>query len=207
MSNYYDYDPGEPYDPPPRRRRRRPSYKREGEYDDAWAAADDAEGEFGHVEIEGLAAGYHWEDDPQYGVYAPDERHQGDWRDRTPHDRTPEQHPNVRPHRPPANLGPLPNSVDRVRDRRPRQPQHLHATGDPHRSRTYHRDRARRIEYAEYYSPHTTPPPDVRRTVQHTSPGQPGIRGIPYWQILIVVVLSVFALLATALACASVLTL
>jgi hypothetical protein len=217
MSKYYRYDPGEPYEPPPRRRRRRPDYKRGGEYDDAWAAADEVGDDYGDVDAGGLAAGYAWGDDRQYGVYERGERFEGEWRD-TYHDRPvplrgQEQHPNVRPHQPPARLGPLPDSVNRVRDRRPHEPRHMHVS-DERRSRSYHRDRARRGEYAEYYDPNTTPPPGARQSMYATSHTQPDRRGgpstgrgIPYWQILMVVILSVFALLATALACASVLTL
>ncbi len=207
----YDYDPGTPYDPPPRRRRR-PDYKRDSEYDDAWAAADEAGDEHGDDAIEGLAAGYHWEDDPRYGVRARDERTRAGWRDRTsPDPRNPDRHPNVRAPHLPADLGPLPSSVRRVRDRRPPAARYDYAPltdrYDPHRSPTYHRDRARRIEYGEYYDPQRTVPPEATRRSYPASFAQGGVRGLPYWQILAIVLLSVLALLAAALACASVLLL
>lgn len=60
------YDPGDLYESRPPRRRR--EYRREGESDDAWAAADQDQLDGQGADIEDLAAGYLWEDDERYGV-------------------------------------------------------------------------------------------------------------------------------------------
>lgn len=170
----YDYDPGTPYEPPPRRRKR--DYKREGEYDDAWAAAEEAGDFYADADAEDFAAGYHWEDRDRYGVDGGDRTHPADWRDTTPLD---------------PRATPLPG--------------HTLRTSPPP---TYHRDRARRGEFAEYYG---TPVPPSRRAKPRipAAPVTPGIPagGIPYWQVLAIVVMSVLALLAVGFACAAILLL
>lgn len=175
----YDHDPGLPYEPPRRRKRR--EYKRESEYDDAWAAASEAGEDFDDADIEDFAAGYHWEDRDRYGI-------EGD----------PVDEPDIpwqRSPRAPRDLSRDPRSS-------------LRGANPPHRSATYHRDRARRNEYAEYYGPPASPSTRTprKRVAEPVWTGTPA-RSIPFWQILIVVVMAVFALLATAFACASVLML
>jgi hypothetical protein len=65
----------------------------------------------------------------------------------------------------------------------------------------YHRDRAHRGEYGEYEE---RPRRDWPMSAPHRSPG--GLQ-IPYWQILLLVILGIVALLAGVLACVSVLAL
>lgn len=204
--DYYDYDPGTPYEPPPRRRRRRDDYKRESEYDDAWAAADDVADDFEDLGAGDLAAGYYWQDRRDYGPDDPDPRTAAPL-DPTQPPRAPGGYrpsPRTRA-RDAANLGPLPPEVDRMRHRRANSPLYRppHPREDP-RNRSYHRDRARRGEYGEYHEPRPAKP---KRT---PAPGQRysgALAGIPFWQILLVVVLSVMAFLAVALACLSVVAL
>ncbi len=68
------------------------------------------------------------------------------------------------------------------------------------RSPSYHRDRARRGEYAEYWGTPAPPKPKRERSAASR-------QDIPFWQILILVILVLFAVLAVTLACASVLAL
>lgn len=177
----YDYDPGTPYDPPPdRRRRRRRDHRRPSEHDDAWAAADDMADEYEDVDPAGLAAGYDWQDSPDYGVNA-DRRPRRDWHDEIEDIEVPDRRPPRRSGpsrgRPPADLGPLPPEAEEMRRRRdrfsPQDPPEVsrhrdprtgdrdyHARDDqpPGRRRditrygnpNYHRDRARTHEYAEF---------------------------------------------------------
>ncbi len=205
--DYYDYDPGMPHEPPPRRRR--PDYKRESDYDDAWAAADDVAGDYDDLGAGDLAAGYHWQDRRDYGPDDPDPRTAAPL-DPTQPPRAPgEYHPPPR-HRAhdAADLGPLPPQVDRVRHRRADSPLYRPPLrrGDPD-SRSYHRDRARRGEYGEYHGPAPVPRPSKPKRApapgyRHAARGP--LAGIPFWQIMLVVVLSVIAFLAVAFACVSV---
>lgn len=175
MSGSDEYDPGFPYEPPPRRRRRL------SEEDDAWAAADDDDLADDGVAIEDLAAGYGWQDDDRYG-----------------------QEPAEVPPRtePPPLVTPLPR-----RTRTPSRPSAARRYGEDYayrQSRSYHRDRARRGEYGEYHGPVTPPPPSRSKR----RPARPDSFGwvppnLPYWQILVLVALSVLALLAVVLACAA----
>lgn len=132
------YDPGDLYDSPPSRRRRR-AYRRESEFDDAWAAADEDDAYDDAVEIEDLAAGYLWEDRDRLGME----------RD-TPDDR-------------PVALGPLPPSARRLRARR-------------------------------------RPPRDAR-VLPERGPASPP-NPLPFWAILLLVILGIGAMIAVGLACA-----
>lgn len=184
----YDYDPGTPYEPPRRRKRRR-DYKRESEYDDAWAAASEAGEDFEDADIEDFAAGYHWEDRDRYGVGHDDDKYDVDT-DADPRN-APRSVPRSGLH---PGSRPLPRST-RSADLSPR-------------SHSYYRDRVRQSEYAEYHGAPAAPPArKQRKRVAEPVWNDEPTRSIPYWQILAVVVMAVFALLATALACASVLTL
>lgn len=69
-------------------------------------------------------------------------------------------------------------------------------------SPTYHRDRARRGEYGMHYDK-----PKRGAPVSTYSPLRERVAGIPFWQILVVVILGIVALLATMLACVSILLL
>ena len=188
----YDYDPGQPYEPPRRRKRRR-DYKRESEYDDAWAAASEAGEDFDDADIEDFAAGYHWEDRDRYGIEGdPDDEPDVQWQ---------------RSSRAPRSSSRLPS---RDLSRAPRDPSRASSRSADlqRRSHSYHRDRVRQSEYAEYYGPPAAPPAHTprKRVAEPVWTNTPA-RSIPYWQILIIVVMAVFALLATAFACASVLML
>ncbi len=71
---------------------------------------------------------------------------------------------------------------------------------EAYNSPTYYRDRAHRGEYGEYYE-------KPKREIREPS-GLPGpLANIPYWQILILVILGLMAFLAVMLACVSLLTL
>lgn len=174
MSGSDDYNSGLPYDPPPRRRRRL------SEQDDAWAAADQDDLADDGVEIEDLAAGYGWEDRDRYGQEPPDDE-SGDL--------------------PPSMATPLPRRTSLPH--RPMAAQRYDRDYALRRGASYHRDQARRGEFGEYYGPVTPPAPKpVRKARPDTFTWIP--RGLPYWQVLLLVVLSVVALLACVLACASV---
>jgi hypothetical protein len=67
-------------------------------------------------------------------------------------------------------------------------------------SPTYHRDRTHQGEYAEYVD---KPKRDWTEPMRQQVPGL----HVPYWQILILVILGLVAVLAVALACVSILTL
>ena len=176
-----DYDPGTPHDPPPHRRRR----QSDSEHDDAWAAADEDDLADPGADIEDLAAGYQWEDrDPHGRERSPDEPIQYPYDiagDRTA----------------PAGRrrwrAPIPHSA-RTRQRHDRD--NVYAD-----SPSYHRDRAKRGEFGEFV--------DSPRRRRESAPGPMQSLGltIPYWQILIVVILAIFAVLAAVLACAAVLAL
>lgn len=189
----YRYDPGEPYEPPYRRRR-----QRYGAADDGWAAANEDDLDDDGVEIEDLAPGYvdyeqdgrRYDDDdgsdwtpPPYSRRMRARDYPADRRSR--HEREPRS-------------GRKPRADARSRYER-RSPY-----GD---NRTYHRDRASRGEYGEYHGEY--PAKSKRELTRTDYPAEYGLlgnmRGIPFWQILLVVVLAVFALFAAALACASIL--
>lgn len=80
--------------------------------------------------------------------------------------------------------------------RRSRRREYSHSYDSP----TYHRDRSRYGEYGEYYE---KPKRDRLASPVRQESGLP----IPFWQILILVILGLAAFLVTVLACVSVLTL
>ncbi len=189
MSNY-SYDPGEPYDGPPpegagsrRARRDRRAYRRETDSDDAWAAADeDADADGGGVE--GLAAGYDWRDDPQYGIGR----------------------------RPPAAdhvaLGPLPPEAERARRRveGPRQERirrRLDRAGVYPESPSFQRDSRMGPVEVEPYLAATRPPGPPSGQPPGRDPRKP--QPVPFLGILLLVILGMIALGAVILACVAVL--
>jgi hypothetical protein len=164
----------DPDDLPPRRARRR--RQSFDEYDDAWAAADE-EGDFdGDADIGDYAAGY--VDEPR------DDR--------------------ARPYQYPYDIhdqrtAPAPDRrYDTLRSDRLRRDR-IYAD-----SPTYHRDRARRGEYGEFYG---APPKPKRDPMRLYAPDAGGRMNIPFWQILFLVILAMAALMATAVACAAILAL
>jgi hypothetical protein len=166
------YDPGEPYDGPPPRRRR--PYRRESEFDDAWAAADEDDVYDDHVEIEDLAAGYLWEERDRYGVEQdePASRRQPD-------------------------LGPLPPSAQRFYERR-----HVSRRNLPHQ--TVDRDQL----YANSPSYRKSQRNTIDRALARLDTDDsrlPGVLShIPFWGILLLVLLGFVALLVAILAFVSV---
>jgi hypothetical protein len=194
-----EYDPGTPHDPPPYRRRR----QRRDEIDDGWAAADEDDYYDDGVEIEDLAAGY-----VDHEQREQRRRHT----ESTERDHIPD--PDVDP----GSSGWTDDdrwspSVERVRERgrlgsqahrRQRYGRDVgYDRADVYgRSPTYYLDRMRRGEYGEYRDK-----PKRGVSPYESSPGQGWGLTIPFWQIMIIVVLALFALLAAALACISVLML
>ena len=184
MPNRYHYDPGEPYDPPPYRRRR----QRFGAADDGWAAADEDDFYDDDVEIEDLAPGY------------VDHEHDRRWTDDDESDWTPP------PYGRRGRERGYPDEPRRSYDRKGHMERRTRYAGrSPYGdNRTYHRDRASRGEYGTY----TDKP--KRTSARTDSPAAYdaflglGSRGIPFWQILMVVILAIAALFAMGLACASI---
>ncbi len=193
----YRYDPGEPYEPPSHRRRR----QRYDAADDGWAAADEDDLDDDGVEIEDLAPGYvdHEQDGRRYDDDG------SDW--------TPPPYSRRRARDYPADRR---SRYDRE-PRGGRKPRAESRSRYGHRSpygdnRTYHRDRASRGEYGEYHDERRYGEYPAKRKRESDRTDYPadygllgGMQGIPFWQILLVVSLAVFALFAAALACASIL--
>lgn len=186
-----EHDPGDLYDPEPPRRRPA-EYRRESETDDAWAAADENDLDDPGVEIEDLAAGYQWEDQDRYGVRPPHHPASGDYR--------PDP---LAPDDPASDLGPLPESVRRVRQRTSPAPRSARAASQtPYPdSPTYSRDTGGPERREIFYTTPGVPRPALPRPAY----GPPS--GIPFWQILLLVILGMAALLAVAVACGAVLSL
>jgi len=65
------------------------------------------------------------------------------------------------------------------------------------RGTAYHRQQARRGEYAEYFDPPPVPP----------APPPPARAGLPFWAAFVLVILGLLAFLAFMLACAALLAL
>ena len=155
-------------------RRRRP-YRRESEVDDAWAAADEDDVYDHDVEIEDLAAGYLWEDRDRYGVEQEDET--------------------TSPRQP--DLGPLPPSAQRFYERR-----HVSRRKLPHQAV----DRAQL--YANSPSYHKSQRNTFDRALARLDIDESRMPGVlshlPFWGILLLVLLGFVSLLVAILAFVSV---
>ncbi|MBI5959853.1 MAG: hypothetical protein HY866_14020 [Chloroflexi bacterium] len=164
-----DYDPGDLVDPAPRRKRRHFD-----EVEDVWAAAEEDDLADPGVEIEDLAAGYHWEDRDRYGLEDPPDPTQ-------------------------TNLSAPPPA------RRPRTPRGELVSGRT--ARRYDRDRlySDSPSYQRDQDQRRRTPQRFERPIDLPSarPQRGRSRGIPFWQILILVILGLTALLAVCLALAS----
>lgn len=183
------HDPGEPYDGPPPRRRR--DYRRESEYDDAWAAADEA-GDFDEdIDPGAMVAGATWEDREPYALGSDDE----------PLDDA-------------SGLGPLPPGTERLyqRGRRSREDR-LRRRMDP--SQTYDRSPSYQRYQTNPGVRASWPPEGMAETPKRKRDRlerdeddgwhAPGFFGrLPFWGVLLIVGLSVMALLAVAMACLSI---
>jgi hypothetical protein len=172
-----DYDPGDRNDPLPRRRGRRFD-----EYDDGWAGGDeDADWDD--------PAGSLWES-PEQGTGSDDD------------DAISPISPRRRRYRSRRLSS---NYYDNPASRPDRAPQSQYSDA-PYDSRTYHRDRAHRGEYAEYYEDEYAKP-KRGRSRPFSLGASSAMLPIPYWQILLLVILGMLAFLAAALACVSILAL
>jgi hypothetical protein len=155
----YDYDPGEPHEPPPRRRRSRST----NDTDDAWAAAHE-DALAGDGSLEHLAGGYVDREDPRYGVGRRSRQ----------------------------------DDADRIGAGRQRGDWRIPYADSP----TYRRDHGlddRQIR--ERHGPRAQPGYGSRAGVPA------GRAPLPMWAIVMIVVLSIAALFAVVLACASILLL
>ncbi|MBN1679460.1 MAG: hypothetical protein JW966_04160 [Anaerolineae bacterium] len=193
-----EYDPGDWYDNNQARRRRR--RRHESEYDDAWAAAFEDDIPDDHVEVEDLAAGYTWDEPRRYDDGDPDSFLDADG-------------DMVEPTMDVSDLGPLPSSYQRLANRR-------HGA----RSRLPQGRYDRSAAYPNSPSFHEKRKPRLERTIDRMAGGDPYMPAlgkpknnaaqmpgmfahIPFWGIVLLVVLAFAACGATAFACISVLTL
>jgi hypothetical protein len=153
--------------------------------------------------------------------------------------------PRGRSDRPPADLGPLPREAQEMRRRRdqfsPQDPPEIARHRDPrtggrdyhprdeagpatrrrdmtrYGNPNYHRDRARRHEYAEYPAQRRSPTPYPAERAPQKPKRQPSpapgaldggvLAGIPTWQLMVIVGMAITAFLAVAFTCVMLLTL
>ncbi|NDJ77680.1 MAG: hypothetical protein GYB65_15620 [Chloroflexi bacterium] len=183
------HDPGDNYNGPDPSRRRRRSYRRESEYDDVWAGADEAADFDDEITPAALAAGSTWEDRDRLGVYVDDDDVSA----------IPDTH----------DLGPLPASAERLRGRRPTASrtdrirmrydrEHTYSQSPSYRrsqDNVFERTLGRITGDRAY---------DRRKRDPNYSPGP--LSQFPFWSIVLLVLLAITAVGVTALACASVLT-
>lgn len=173
-----EHDPGDLYEPPPRRR----DYAQEDEYDEAWGAGD--QGNIGHpgIDSEDQSAGHPKTDRERYGVGS-----------RAP---GPDDASDPGPLPPPPPRHRRPNSLPADPRTNPYyDPDQLYADSPSYR-------RKRGID-----SPDSVLPPVKKKGIPKRKNSPYGSFHMPYWQILILVILGVMALFAVTLAIVSVLVL
>jgi hypothetical protein len=204
-----DYDPGDWYDDYARRREQRRRKRRYSEYDDQWAAASEDDIYDGDVHIEDLAGGYVWDEEAR-------RRSQSDDDLDAPLDPSLSDVYGPTPIHPDAqNLGPLPPSADRLRDRnRVPRPEYVRSRYDRSmaypNSPSFQRSRQNPVERVWTHLGFSEPyrPPDIRKAKPGDYDASSGpFSHLPFWGVMVLVTLGFGALIATLLACLSLLVL